>query len=218
MNNKKVIIGIASIILVGLFFLASKLYKDYESERLGFLSGEDSSIFVPEYAPKLGADDAKVFLTEFLDPECETCREFYPGVKELLKEYDGKVKLVIRYAPFHHNSIIAIKALEAARKQDKYWEALEILFKYQPNWGDHHNPKPNLIFEYLIEIGVDMDKLKTDMDDPALEKMMAQEVSDLKTLNVRGTPTFFVNGKPLKGFGLDYLKSAVQEEVDRLYQ
>jgi hypothetical protein len=37
----------------------------------------------------------------------------------------GQVRLVVRYAPLHHGSDTAVKILEAARQQGKYWEALE---------------------------------------------------------------------------------------------
>lgn len=179
------------VVLIGLFVFGANNYKNYESKRLGFLARENASLFIRDYSPQYGAGDAKVYLTEFLDPECESCRSFYPEVKNLLKDFEGKVKLVVRYAPFHRNSAMAIKALEASKNQGKYWEALELLFKYQPVWGSHHNPQPDLMFDYLPEIGIDVDKLKSDMKNPEFDKIIAQDLSDLKQLNVRGTPTFF---------------------------
>lgn len=217
MKNKKILIAFSLAIILGLFALAVNFYKGYENKRLGFLSKKDSSIFVPDYSPQFGAENAKVFLIEFLDPECESCRQFYPQVKSLLKEFEGKVKLVVRYAPFHKNSKIAIRALEASRLQNKYWESLELLFKYQPEWANHQNPKPNMIFYFLLELGIDIDKLKADMNDPEIEKRIARDLSDLRELNVRGTPTFFVNGMSPEGFGIDYLRAAIQKEIKSVY-
>jgi len=217
MKNKKILFAGSGILILLMFIFAANFYKNYENERIGFLAHENSSIFVRDYSPQYGDEKAKVFLIEFLDPECESCRKFYPLIKNILKEYEGKVQLIVRYAPFHHNSKIAIRALEASRNQGKYWEALEVLFKYQPIWGSHHNPRPNLIFDYLAEIGLDIERVKLEMNDPKIEKMINQEVSDLKKLNVRATPTFFVNGKPLKKFGLDYLREAIKSEVEELY-
>jgi protein-disulfide isomerase len=218
MKNKKILFAVATIVLIGLFVLAKNFYKNNESKRLGFLAQENASLFVKDYSPQYGAEDAKVYLVEFLDPECESCREMYPQVKALLKEFEGKVKLIIRYAAFHGNSHIAIAALEASRKQGKYWEALELLFNYQPAWGDHHNPQPNLIFDYLSQIGIDIEKLKADMTDPKIEQMISQEMADLGQLNIRQTPTFFVNGKRVESFGIDYLRAAIEEEVRKTYE
>jgi len=217
MKNKKTLLILASFVIIGLFFLAKKIYNDSENERLGFLQTENASLFVRDYSPVYGDKNAKVFVVEFLDPECESCRLFYPQVKGLLKEFEGKAKLIVRYAPFHKNSQIAIRALEAARKQGKYWDSLELLFEKQPMWGDHHNPRPELIFEFLSTLSLDMKKLSDDMKSPDIEKIIKQDFSDLKELGVRQTPTFFINGKRLERFGLTYLRDAIKAEVEQVY-
>ena len=214
-NNKTLYIVSFIGLLIG-FAIAMVVYQNYEKDKLSFLAQENAELFVRDYSPVYGDKNAKIYLVEFLDPECESCRAFYPQVKALLKEYPGKVQLVVRYAPFHKNSKIAIKALEAARMQGKYWEALELLFQFQPQWGDHHHPNPGLIFEYLPTLGLEMNKLKNDMLNPIIEKNLAQDISDLRALNVRGTPTFFVNGKPLKQFGVFGIKQLIEEELKLL--
>jgi protein-disulfide isomerase len=207
----------STALLLGLFLLGAKFYKDARKQEFSFLAKKDASIFVRDYSPRYGSKEAKVYLTEFLDPECESCRALYPMVKNLLKEFEGKVQLVVRYAPFHGNSKVAISALEAARMQGKYWETLELLFHYQPAWGDHHNPRPELIFELLKKSGLDMDSLLKDIKHPKIAKIIEQDAADLKILNVRMTPTFFVNGKPLEKFGIDHLRSLIHAEVEKTY-
>lgn len=218
MKNKIILFSVSLLgLVIGYagfkFFYDSNQIKEIEKQ-----STQNAEIFVRDHSPVYGNPSAKVTLVEFLDPECESCRRFYPDVKELLKEYDGKVKLVVRYAPFHHNSKIAIKALEAARIQGKYWEALEMLFYYQPEWGSHHDPRPEKIFEYLPKLGLDMDKLRKDMELPKMMDIIMQDMADLRTLNVRGTPTFFVNGKPLQQFGMEFLRQLVAREVLAKYE
>jgi protein-disulfide isomerase len=213
MKNKSIIILSSIVTLVGIFFAGIKYYQSIQSEELEALSKKEFLKFVPDYAPKLGPERPKIYLVEFLDPECESCREFYPYVKMLLQENEGKIQLVIRYAPFHGNSRFVIRILEASRKQGKYWEVLENLFQYQPLWGSHHDPKPDLVWKYLPETGVDIEKIKKDMMDPAIDEMMAREVSDAESLGVRGTPTFFVNGKMLQVFGYEPLRELIQKEL-----
>jgi len=213
MKNKSIIILSSILTLVGIFFAGVKYYQSIQNEELEALSKKEFLKFVPDYAPKLGPERPKVYLVEFLDPECESCREFYPYVKMLLKENEGKIQLVVRYAPFHGNSRFVIRILEASRKQGKYWEVLENLFQYQPLWGSHHDPKPDLVWKYLPETGVDIEKIKKDMIDPAIDEMIASEVSDAENLGVRGTPTFFVNGKMLQVFGYEPLRELIQKEL-----
>ena len=217
MKNKVFVYILSGLLSIVLFFIGSMIYKSSQKEKISFMAKDNFKLFVRDYSPRYGNSDAKVLLTEFLDPECESCRALYPQVKSLLKEFEGKVQLVVRYAAFHRNSKIAIKALEAARRQGKYWDALAMLFHYQPFWGDHHNPKPELIFEYLSKLNLDMGKLKSDMNDSEIKKIIEQDTKDMRELNVRGTPTFFVNGRPLEKFGIDYLRSLVNEEVELNY-
>jgi protein-disulfide isomerase len=213
MKNKKLLIGGSVAGLLILFFGAIALYKNKQNERIAFLAQENFTVFVRDHAPKMGALQPKVILVEFFDPECETCREFYPLVKEILKEHEGKIQLVLRYAPFHGNSIFAVKILEAARKQDKYWQALEVMYLHQPAWGNHHNPQPDLLWGYLAEIGLDLEKIKTDMNDPEIQKIIETDMKDGETLGVRRTPQFFINGRALERFGLDYLKAEIAKDL-----
>lgn len=217
MKNKIMIFAVSIAVLVAAFSFATMKYNEKQQEQTSFLANKFFEVFVRDYSPRYGAEEAKVFLTEYLDPECESCRKFYPEVKSLLKEFEGKVQLVVRYAPFHKNSKVAIKALEAARMQGKYWESMEYLFEKQPEWGNHHNPRPELIFVFLEELGLDMKKLKNDMESPKINLMIQQDMEDLQVLNVRGTPSFYVNGKPLAKFGIPGLRELLKQEVDKLY-
>ncbi len=217
MKNKLISIIVLSIVLIGGFYFGAQAYKISEQERLGFLAADNIKKFYPDYSPSYGNKDAKVVVTEFLDPECESCRRFYPQVKKVLSMYKEKVQLVVRYAAFHRNSTHAIKVLEATRKQNKFWESLEFLFVHQATWASHHDPKPLLVFNLLPEVGVDIEQLKKDMLNPEIVKHIEQDAKDLKELNVRGTPSFFVNGKPLEQFGIGFLYKAISDEVARLY-
>ena len=216
--NKKSLVFISAVALVLVFVLGSQYYKSYKAQKYGFMAQENAATFIRKYSPILGNDDAKVFLVKFTDPACETCRAFHPYVKELMKAYQGKIKLVIRYAPFHRGSDEMVKILEAARKQGKYWETLEIMYETQPYWASHHKPRPDLIWKYLPQVGLDLDKVRKDIHDPEIEKILQQDQADLTTLEVRKTPGFFVNGKPLSSFGYKQLQELVDSEVRLAYK
>ena len=141
--NKKVLLIVGALVFVALgYFAATGLYQQQKAEQYKFLASDKAELFVRDYSPRLGKAEAPVYLIEFLDPECESCRAFYPYVKKILEDFPD-VQLVVRYAPFHHNSVFAVKILEASRKQGKYWEVLEAMFASQPAWGNHHNPAPS---------------------------------------------------------------------------
>lgn len=214
MSNRPLLIG-ATLLLVAVGYVAAtKLYQQETQEQYRFLATKDAETFVRDHSPRKGDPNAPVYLVEFLDPECESCRAFHPFVKKILDEY-SQVQLVVRYAPFHQNSVFAVRLLEASRKQDLYWQALDAAFDAQPQWGDHHHPKPQLLWDVLQSAGVDIEQVKKDMNDPKIDDILKQDQADLKELGVRRTPTFFVNGVPLLEFGYEPLKKLIKQEIER---
>lgn len=214
---KYVMIGVSCLVLVLIFVFGSSYYKGQQAEKFGFMAKENTSIFVREHSQTLGSDDAKVYIVEFMDPACETCAAFSPFVKQMMDANPGKIKLVLRYAPFHDGADYFVKILEAAKKQGKYWETLEIMFKSQPYWASHNNPQPQQIWQFLPMAGLDVEQLKKDMTDPAIVKIIEQDIADAKSLNVHKTPGYFVNGKPLQDFGSQQLQQLIESEIKANY-
>lgn len=204
-------------LLVLVFVIATSLYNDQREVEMSEAASRPSSPLERDYAQSLGPADAKVVLVEFFDPACETCRVFYGHVKTLLDENPDKVRLVLRYAPFHHGADQMALMLEAARKQGKYWEALEVMYQTQPQWASHHRPQPEKVWAFLAAGGVNVDTLRRDMKNPDLMAIVNQDIADAKTLGVSKTPQFFVNGKPLMSFGYRQLKAMLDAEVAAQY-
>ena len=212
-----IIFGASVLVLIVAFVFGSSYYKGRQAEKIGFMAQANAELFVREHSQTLGSHDAKVYLVEFMDPACETCAAFSSFVKQIIINNPGKIKLVLRYAPFHDGADYFVKILEAAKKQGKYWETLNVMYKSQPSWASHHNPQPEKIWQFLPKAGVDVAQIRKDMNDPAIVKIIDQDMADAKTLNVRKTPGFFVNGKPLQTFGSKQLLQLIQSELDANY-
>jgi len=193
--------------------LNSPLYNSQKEDDANQLVGVNSAALERTHSPTLGKADAPVTIVEFLDPACGTCRKFYPLVKEIMADNPGKIRLVLRYAPFHTGSDKVVAMLEAAKKQDKFWEALEILLSFQNGWTKNHAANPEAAWQVLKRIGLDMARMNQDMNSAETTNVIKQDLADAKTLNVTMTPEFFVNGKPLPSFGFEQLKTLVDEAV-----
>jgi len=211
------IFGGICLVFVGIFAATSFYYKNEQARLYGTMAQDNAAVFVRDYSRTLGSPDAKVTIVEFMDPACETCAAFSPIVKTMMDANPGKIKLVLRYAPFHEGADNFVKILEAAAKQGKYWEALKAMFESQSQWASHSNPQPQRIWEFLPPVGLVMDQLKADMNDPEIAKRIEQDLADAKTLNVRKTPGFFVNGVPLEPFGVKPLYKLVQSQLNAAY-
>jgi protein-disulfide isomerase len=134
-----------------------------------------------------------------------------------MKQHPNDVRLVLRYAPFHQGSDQVVKLLEAAKRQDKYVQVLEAILEAQPAWADHGKPNIELAFKVAEQqAGLDLSRAKKDMESPAVDLVLRQDIQDLTALQVTKTPTFLVNGRGLPSFGLDQLTALVAEEVAKV--
>jgi protein-disulfide isomerase len=175
----------------------------------------NQSALIRAHSPSEGRQEAPVVVVEFFDPACGTCRMFYPEVKALMAQYPNRIRLVMRYAPFHKGSDKVVAVLEAARRQGKFWPTLEAMLDSQDDWASNHTAKVDLVWKYLEPVGLNMEQLAFDVTAPEVQQAMAQDMADANTLGVTQTPEYFVNGKPLPSFGLEQLKQLVADEVAR---
>lgn len=174
-----------------------------------------SDSLVRPHSPILGPENATVTIVEFFDPSCEACRAFYPTVKQIMAKHPENVRVVLRYAPFHRGSDVAIGILEAARKQDKFQAVLEALLGKQPEWAMHGTPNLTRAWEIAGEAGLDVVQAKAAAKDPLVAEVISQDKADIEQHQVRATPTFFVNGKRI-AFGPQELSAAVDAEISSL--
>lgn len=204
------------IALVGLlltFVIGTLLYTVQKENQTTQLAEANRAALVRMHSPTLGKADAPVVIVEFIDPACETCRSFYPLIKDMMAANPERIRLVLRYAPFHNGSDKVVAVLEAARKQGKFWPALEALLAAQADWAPHHAPQVALVWKHLEGLGLNLEQMRADMMSPEIARVIEQDLEDARTLNVTKTPEFFVNGKPLPSFGYEQLKKLVDDAL-----
>lgn len=209
MKRRTLVIGTAAIAAVA-FAAAATMYAPVTKQAAA--PAEESNL-VRWHSPAMGKADAKVTIVEFLDPSCEACRAFYPIVKQIMAAFPEDTRLVIRYAPLHEGSDQAVRVLEAARLQDKYVPVIEKLFAEQPQWAVHGAPDLEKLWSLAGEAGLDVTRARADAEGAEITKILERDIADMKAINLEGTPTFFVNGKPLQSFGPQQLYDLVAAEV-----
>lgn len=203
----------AAVVLILVFAGGAFLYQKQQAEAAAQLAKQNMAALVRLDAPSFGEPNAPVHIVEFFDPACGTCREFYPMVKALMAEHPGKIRLSLRYAPFHPGSDAVVRVLEASRKQGKFEATLEALFARQSSWVQNHTANVQLIGPLLAPLGMDLAQLQNDANAPEVATMIARDLADAKTLNVTMTPEYFVNGKPLPSFGYAQLRGLIDEAL-----
>ena len=214
---KRILFAAACLVLIAVFFLGASYYKTWRAAELGFMAQEHASTFVRPHSPTLGSDDAKVYIVKFTDPACETCASFSPLIKQAMDAFPGRIRFVIRYAPFHEGADEVVRILEAAKRQGRFWETLELLYRRQDTWTRHHRVQLGEVWPLLPEVGLDVERVKVDMRDPRITAVIEQDLADAEALGVRKTPGFFVNGKPLEPFGSQPLVELIKAEIREKY-
>ena len=163
-------------------------------------------------APMKGAKNALVTIVQFSDFQCPFCSRVEPTIDQVMKEYEGKVRVFWRNLPlpFHNNAKPAAIAAMAAHKQGKFWPMHEILFKNQNALGAEDLEK------YAKEIGLNMKRFKADIADKKLAEAVDAEAAMGNKIGARGTPAFFINGTFLSGARpFDQFKARIDEELKK---
>ena len=177
------------------------------------MSAETSHLTPPvqSFDHSRGPDHAAVTVVEFGDFECPNCKQAAPAVKLLLERFDERVRFVFRNFPLtevHPHAMLAAQAAEAASAQGKFWEMHDLLFENQTHLKAQH------LHSYAERLGLDMARYTAEMDDEIYLQRVREHMESARKSGVRGTPTFFVNGRLHDvSFGLRALFDAVEEAL-----
>lgn len=137
-----------------------------------------------------------VILTEFADIQCPACKQYHPIMASVLDLYPDTVVLNFKHFPIssiHPNALPSALASEAAGKQGKFFEMLDILYERQEAWSNLPDPK-SLFSQYATEIGLNQEQFNKDITDQELaQKIEAQRTEGINA-GVNSTPSFFING------------------------
>ncbi|MCB9572372.1 MAG: thioredoxin domain-containing protein [Kofleriaceae bacterium] len=161
-------------------------------------------------APRRGPDDAPVTIVEFSDFSCRYCNRARRTIDHLERRYAGKVRWVFRHLPLDYEDPMMAEASLAAAAQDRFWPMHDRLFAVR---GHVDRAAVELIAQ---DLGLDMTRFRGDLDAHTYLPAVRADIEAAAALGVSGTPTFFVNGRPLRGAQpLSVFERVVDEELAR---
>lgn len=142
-------------------------------------------------APVIGSKDAKVKVVIFSDYLCPYCKQTHEDMAKILQENQGKVELIHRNLIVHPTADILAKAAEAANLQGKFAEMNDAIFEKGPETTE------DAMVNLAKDLKLDENKFKQDLKSDAIAKRISQDENDATALQLRGTPSIFINGQPL---------------------
>jgi protein-disulfide isomerase len=173
---------------------------------------EVQRVEVAATGPAKGPQNAKITIVEFSDFQCPFCSREVAVVDRVLKEYDGKVRLVFRHFPldFHQQAGKAAEASLCAADQGKFWELHDKMFE---NQKELEVPK---LKEYAKAVGVDAGKFDKCLDSGEKKGHVEADTKAGSEAGVSGTPAFFVNGVLVSGAQpFEKFKDVIDRELQR---
>lgn len=142
-------------------------------------------------APSIGNPKADVTIVEFFDYTCPYCKAVEPRLEALLKA-DPRVRLVLKEFPIlAPESMIAAKAALAAMRQGKYGAYHNAMMRFEGRLTEAD------IFGMAKAAGLDVARLKRDMNAPAVSDQIISVFNQARGIRVFQTPAFIVNGRLL---------------------
>jgi len=163
-------------------------------------------------SPVKGKEDALVTIVEFSDFQCPFCSRVVPTIKKIKDKFGDQVRISFKHQPlpFHPNAEPASLASLAAHAQGKFWEMHDKLF-------EHQDKLDAATFEqYAKDLGLNLDKFKSDLSNPEIKAQIESDKTLASAIGANGTPTFFINGRPLRGaYPYEAFEALITEELEK---
>lgn len=196
-----------------------KQYEDAEQtvKQTQKIAGNFASpLFHQANDPSIGSPNAKVTVVEFFDYQCPHCIDMAPVITDIMKK-NPEVRIVFKEFPIRGPmSEVAAKAALAANKQGKYYEFSHALLTANKQLTEE------LIYNTAQSVGLDVAKLKTDMNTKEITDQLNANVKLAQNLKLFGTPAFFI-GKTDSDQGINYVPgqmnlTQMQSAIDKIGQ
>ncbi|MEI8011589.1 MAG: thioredoxin domain-containing protein [Candidatus Omnitrophota bacterium] len=155
-----------------------------------------------------GNPEAPITIIEFSDFQCPYCVQSHPVIQEVLKAFPKDVKAVLKNypLPFHQNARPAAKAALAAGLQGKYYPMVALLMENSKDLSEEKYK------ELAAKAGLNVARFLKDLkeQDAAFEKKIMADMEEALKADVRGTPSYFLNGKKVNIRNLTAWKAAIE--------
>ena len=157
-----------------------------------------------------GPKDAPVTIVDFADFQCPFCGRGNQTMKQVLDAYPGKIRFVFKakILEFHQKARPAHRASLAAGEQGKFWEMYDLIFSNQQDMSE------DTYVKYAEQLKLNVNKFKADMESAKYDQFLDDEGKQADALGVRGTPTFFINGRQIRGAQpFENFKTVIDDEL-----
>jgi len=167
------------------------------------------SSIISANGPSRGPLNAPVTIVEFSDFQCPYCKQAAVSLKPLIQSYGSDVRLVFKQMPLsiHADAFKAAQASVCAGDQGKFWEYHDILFNAS-------ELSEQALRRYASDLGLRPSEFNTCLNSEVSATVVRKDMQEAMLAGVQGTPTYFVNGRIVKGMkSLEDFKSIIDQAL-----
>lgn len=167
--------------------------------------------------PVLGAADAPVTIVAFSDFTCPYCEQGAHTVRQLMQQYDKKVRYIFKHMPGGKDtpSRLASEYVVAAAMQspEKAWKLYDQCFNQRERLSTEGEA---FLKDAAGKVGLNAQKLATDAKSKKVKEIIEEDLADAKRLGIEGTPYFLVNDMVVRGaLPLELFRGAVDMALEQ---
>ena len=200
MNSDKIFYIVVGVITVAIFFGIIFFAGGSNQKTINSTDVDIKTLLGENTHSTIDTEKAKVVLVEFSDFQCPACKSALGEVSRIKEDFKDTVAIVYKNYPLtsiHNYAYKAALASEAAAKQGKFWEYHDILFREQ---REVSNPlKDEDFYSFALELKLNEEQFKKDYQSTDIKKLVDADIKLGDTLQLKGTPTFYLNGKQYNG-------------------
>lgn len=178
-------------------------------------NNQNNEYLYREHAPTIGPENATVRLVEFSDFQCPHCAHFSNVLVQLLKKYPNDLQATFRNFPLSQHKVARRVAQMGvcAQAQGNFWKFEQTAFASQQRFYDDDYSDDDLV-QMMNKIGLNGDEAKDCIDSSFANKAVDQDLQDGEAVELRGTPTIFINGHQYKGrLDLESLSTIIDQAI-----
>ena len=161
---------------------------------------------VYESLPRIGNNDSKLIIVEFVDYNCGYCKKTLPTISKLMKNFNDIQIVFVDYPILSESSEIAARASLAAYEQNAYFEYHTILL------NNTRSINEAFLYKTAKELSLDIEKFKKDISSEKIKNNIIKNIKFANSLKIRGTPTFIIGTQILPGaYEYEKLKKIIMD-------
>jgi protein-disulfide isomerase len=181
------------VIIQSLEKYQQKQREAQENASIEALTSRKDDLYNHPMTPITGDPKGDVTIVEFFDYQCGYCKRTMQTVLDVQKE-DPHLRIAWKELPIlGPASQFAARAAMAAKRQNKYLDFHVAVM------GNRGPLTQDTVFQLAGKAGINVDQLKRDMKDPAIDKYLHDTLSLAQQLGITGTPGFVIGGKLVPG-------------------